>query len=92
MNHNWEPTPPLPEALADLATIPRDLPIYVFCGADDPVHNEGKNLERLQTRYRAAGLNVRLKLYPGGRHEMFNETNAEEVVSDLVSYLDTLFA
>ena len=75
----------------NIATIPTDLPIYVFCGADDPVHNEGKSLERLQDRYRAAGLNVRLKLYPGGRHEMFNEINSEEVVGDLVSYLDALF-
>ena len=44
-------------------------------------------IETLVERYRAAGLNVRLKLYPGGRHEMFNEINAEEVVGDLVSWM-----
>jgi alpha-beta hydrolase superfamily lysophospholipase len=29
-----------------------------------------------------------LKLYPGGRHEMFNETNRDEVLADLAGWLD----
>lgn len=29
-----------------------------------------------------------VQLYPGGRHEMFNETNREEVLADLLSWLD----
>jgi alpha-beta hydrolase superfamily lysophospholipase len=29
-----------------------------------------------------------VKLYPGGRHEMFNETNRAEVLADLASWLD----
>jgi len=29
-----------------------------------------------------------VKLYPGGRHEMFNETNRDEVLADLVGWLD----
>ncbi len=29
-----------------------------------------------------------LKLYPGGRHEMFNELNGDEVKADLVTWLD----
>ncbi|MDP6376014.1 MAG: alpha/beta hydrolase [Pseudomonadales bacterium] len=76
----------------NIATIPTDLPIYIFCGADDPVHDESKNLTRLSDRYRAAGLDFKMKLYPGGRHEMFNETNAEEVVGDLVAWLDKQFS
>lgn len=29
-----------------------------------------------------------VKTYPGGRHEMFNETNRDEVLADLVRWLD----
>ncbi|MNJ72938.1 hypothetical protein D3C77_696600 [compost metagenome] len=31
---------------------------------------------------------VEVKLYPGGRHEMLNETNRDEVMSDLASWLE----
>jgi alpha-beta hydrolase superfamily lysophospholipase len=31
---------------------------------------------------------VTLKVYPGGRHEMLNETNRAEVVADLRTWLD----
>ena len=27
-------------------------------------------------------------LYPGARHEMFNETNRDEVTADLIAWLD----
>ena len=33
-------------------------------------------------------LDVTLKVYPGGRHEMLNETNRSEVVGDLLGWLD----
>ena len=38
--------------------------------------------------YKSAGLDVTLKVYPGGRHEMLNETNRAEVVADLKAWLD----
>ena len=38
----------------------------------------------------AAGCDVRLKLYGGGRHEMHNETNKDEVFADLVGYLEEI--
>ena len=74
---------------AATARIPNDLPIYVFSGTDDPVHEKGKGLDRLLAEYRGAGLaNVSEKRYPGGRHEMFNETNRDAVVDDLLAWLD----
>jgi len=33
-----------------------------------------------------------VKTYPGGRHEMLNETNREEVLADLASWLDSRLA
>jgi alpha-beta hydrolase superfamily lysophospholipase len=42
----------------------------------------------LVDRYRAAGLtDVTLRSYPGGRHEILNETNRTEVVADLLAWL-----
>ncbi len=75
---------------ANVATIPKDLPIYIVSGADDPVHGEEKNLQRLLDRYRAADLEVDYRLYPGGRHEMFNETNRDAVIDDLIGWLDRI--
>jgi len=76
-----------------LRQIPKALPVFVLSGADDPVHGEGKGIERLLAAYDKAGLErVVKRLYPGGRHEMFNETNRDEVVQDLVDWLDATLA
>ncbi|MBP1961725.1 alpha/beta fold hydrolase [Paenibacillus aceris] len=70
--------------------VPADLPIYIFSGEEDPVGGHGKGVRRLIRMYEAYGLrNVSSKLYPGGRHEMLNEVNREEVMDDLAAWLDT---
>ncbi len=70
-----------------IADIPADLPIYVFAGQADPVHGEEKGLNRLLKRYRERIEQVDYRLYPDGRHEMLNETNRDEVVTDLITWL-----
>lgn len=70
-----------------LAGIPAALPVYVFSGSVDPVHDEEKGLNRLLARYRARLSRVDYRLYPDGRHEMLNETNRDEVVADLIRWL-----
>lgn len=63
------------------------LPVYLFSGADDPVGGTA-GVDRLLARYARAGLtDVQHRLYPGGRHEMLNEINRDEVVADLVRWL-----
>ncbi|MGA0602345.1 alpha/beta hydrolase [Caulobacter sp. KR2-114] len=71
-----------------LARIKPGLPIYVFVGDEDPINQKLAGLTPLVEAYRAAGLKVDLKVYPGGRHEMLNETNRAEVVRDLLAWLD----
>ena len=68
--------------------IPRRLPVYVFSGSDDPVHDGGRNLERLLKAYRSHLEWVDDRIYPGGRHEMLNEINRDEVVQELLAWLD----
>lgn len=76
-----------------LAKIPQDLPIYVFSGTQDPVHGEQKDIQRMLQAFYDQGLSaVTVKWYPGGRHEMFNETNREEVLADLVGWLEQQLA
>jgi alpha-beta hydrolase superfamily lysophospholipase len=74
--------------LVDTSALRAGLPLYVLVGSDDPVNGGGAALDPLLDRYRAAGLHVTLRRYEGGRHEMFNETNRDEVVADLISWLD----
>ncbi len=71
------------------ARLPKDLPVYVFAGSEDPVTERTKSLDHLLGAYRAAGLkNVSHRYYQGARHETLNETNRDEVTKDLVSWLD----
>jgi len=71
-----------------LATVKKGLPTYIFVGDADPINAKLERLTPLVEAYKAAGLNVTLKVYPGGRHEMLNETNRAEVVGDLLAWLD----
>jgi alpha-beta hydrolase superfamily lysophospholipase len=67
---------------------PRTLPIFVLAGATDPVGKAGAGVKRLVEQLRTAGLTeVEEKLYPGGRHEMLNETNRDEVTADVLAFL-----
>jgi alpha-beta hydrolase superfamily lysophospholipase len=64
------------------------LPVYVVVGGDDPVNAGGAWLHPLVERLRRAGLAVTTRVYEGARHEVFNETNRDEVVADLIGWLD----
>lgn len=75
----------------NLKSIPKDLPIYIFAGDCDPVGNYGKGIKNLHKAYTALGLkNLDYKLYPGGRHEMLNEINKDEVITDIIQWLNNI--
>ncbi len=70
------------------------LPILVISGEVDPVVGPGQRFARgLIESLETAGFGpIEHRVYPGGRHEMFNETNRDEVTADLVGWLNTRFA
>ncbi len=70
----------------------RNLPVYIFVGDADPIHHGLTRLTPLVDAYVQGGLKVDLKVYPGGRHEMLNEINRDEVVADLIAWLDRTVA
>lgn len=73
----------------NVTRIPKSLPIYVFAGSLDPVGAALGGADRLAAAYRAAGIrDVRLRLYPDGRHNSLNEVNRDEVTRDLAEWLE----
>lgn len=70
------------------ARIRKDLPLYVITGAEDAANELGKGVRRLLAAYQRAGLvEVSSRFYQGARHELFNETNRDEVTRELVAWL-----
>jgi len=71
-----------------LARINLSLPVYVFSGSADPVGDMGKSPTALVNIYRNLGINdCEFVLYPGARHEILNETNREEVIENLLTWI-----
>jgi alpha-beta hydrolase superfamily lysophospholipase len=69
--------------------IPKDKPVYIFGGDLDPVGLNGAGVRRLVGLYHQLGLeDVEVRLYPGGRHEMLNEINRDEVMSELLNWIE----
>ncbi len=67
----------------------RDLPLLIQVGDDDPLGGEA-SARKLEQSYRTrSGLtDVTTIVYPGARHEIFNETNRLEIFADLTTWLD----
>ena len=83
----FEPAPRVADP-ARLAGIRRDLPVLIASGDADPLAGGGALIQLLGQRYHDAGLaDVTVKLYLGGRHEILNETNRDEVTADIVAWL-----
>ena len=69
--------------------IPRSLPLLLISGAKDPVGDFGKGVTHFYKILRhEAFTDVTLKLYPDARHEILNELNKNEVMRDLVAWMD----
>ncbi|MEO5610895.1 MAG: alpha/beta hydrolase [Ornithinibacter sp.] len=72
----------------NVAKVRRDLPVLLIAGDKDPVGDNGKGPRAVAEQYRRAGLtDVTCTLYPGARHEIFNETNRDEVTADVLAWL-----
>jgi alpha-beta hydrolase superfamily lysophospholipase len=78
---------------ARLRRIRDGLPIYLFSGSDDPVGQQLVGVEVLILRYQTVGVHdVHHDFYPGGRHEMLNEINRDEVRKRLLGWIDAVLA
>lgn len=69
--------------------LPAELPVLLQAGGDDTLGGE-RSVRRLARAYRErSGLrDVTVHLYAGARHEVYNEINRDEVVGDLVAWIE----
>ncbi|MRX74178.1 alpha/beta fold hydrolase [Bacillus lacus] len=73
---------------SNLEQMPKNLPVLLISGEEDPVGNFGKGVKQAYRSYVQAGMkDVELKLYPGARHELLNEVNKEEIDQDILSWI-----
>ena len=63
-------------------------PILVIAGDKDPVGSMGKGPTEVAGRLLNSGHDVILKLYPGMRHEILNETGKKKVWQDVLDFLN----
>lgn len=72
----------------NLRKIPAELPIFMASGAEDPVGNYGKGVEKAYRSLQGVGVrDLTLKLYPEDRHELMNEPDREQVMADIAEWL-----
>ena len=69
-----------------------DIPTLLMVGRDDTVGGP-RSVHRLADayRHRSGFTDVTTLVYPGARHEIFNEAQQAEVRADLAAWLDARF-
>lgn len=73
--NNWEKTP-------------KQLPILMIAGEEDPVGSYGKDVKKVYKKYQQLGCNhIELKLYQDDRHELVNELDREVVYADISQWI-----
>ena len=71
--------------------VPHDLPILLIAGTDDPVGAKTTTVQNLITRYMRQGqLELEYRFYRGGRHEILNEPEKEQVHRDVAHWLSQI--
>ena len=72
----------------NLDQIPKDLPMMIVSGDQDPVGGWGTGPKSLSQLYQKKGFtDVTLKLYEGDRHEVLNELDRQTVYEDLGGWI-----
>ncbi len=79
------------EKPANLARMDLSTPVLFVSGAMDPVGDLGKGAAKAYESFRKAGVrDVELKLYPGLRHEILNESekDRDRVRADILAWIE----
>lgn len=73
------------------SAVPKDLPMYLIAGTEDPVGMYGKGVKTVFDKLNETGhKNVKIKLYEGDRHEIHNEDDRFDVYADIASWCDSV--
>lgn len=72
----------------NLSAMPKELPVHFIAGDMDPVGNYGEGVKKAYQDFSKAGMKkISLKLYAGGRHELLNEKNKQQVYEDIYPWI-----
>ncbi len=72
-----------------MGKIPKTLPVYFLSGGKDPVGGKCKTITGLIEEYKRLGIrDVTYRFYDGARHEILNEINKDEVMRDIIGWMD----
>lgn len=67
-----------------------DLPILVQVGEADPIGGEYSNKALVKAYRKNAGTNdIELFVYHNARHEIYNELNKDQIISDLIEWINS---
>ena len=73
---------------SNVAKMNRNTPVLFLSGEEDPVGERGRGVRRAYQSFCRVGVrDVDMKLYPGVRHEILNDTCRAEVFRDLSAWL-----
>lgn len=70
-----------------IKAVPDKLPLLLVAGADDPVGDYSKGVEKLCRKLDRYGKNVSMILYRGCRHEIVNDICAPQLFEDLSGFI-----
>lgn len=69
------------------SSVDKKKPILLVAGSEDPVGDYGKGVTAVYDQLKAAGANVQMKLYEGYRHEILNDGCKDEVITDILAFV-----
>lgn len=73
----------------NIARMNKETPVLFIAGGDDPVGDKGEGVKRAVQAFKDAGVkDVTMKLYPGARHEILLELNHDEVMNDVLNWIN----
>lgn len=65
-----------------------DVPVLIISGSDDPLSRSDEGLQKLANAYRRRGVHdVALRLFPGARHELLNETVRDKATAEIITWM-----
>ena len=74
--------------IENLQKMPKELPVLFLAGDGDPVGSYGEGVKKAYKDFETAGMQkIGIKLYPGLRHEIFNEVSRAEIYEELYPWL-----
>ena len=74
-----------------LKKMDKQMPVFIFSGSEDPVGERTEGVKRLLAAYHRHNFTrVTHKFYVGGRHEMLNEINRDEVFTDIIAWANSV--